>query len=239
LESGSLREALHSGAGVLVEEAFDGPLAMVQAVFDRGRMVAFHANRRVAEGSGGGASHKESIDLPDVRTDLTRLGNHLDWHGGLSADVILSPARGPQIIDINPRLVEPGNAMRSGVDLVGTLLEVAIGGNPATEPGGTAGRRTHQLLLAILGAAQQDGSRRAVWRTTLEAMLHRGLYRGSSEELTPLAGDYRAVVPLAVALTLTSILPGRGEGLASSSTGTYAVSAQGWQQLVGTFSNRP
>ena len=33
----------------------DGPLAMVQAVADRGRLVAHHANLRLREGIGGGA----------------------------------------------------------------------------------------------------------------------------------------------------------------------------------------
>ena len=46
------------------------------------------------------------------------MGESLSWHGALSLDVVLAPD-GPRVIDVNPRLVEPGNAWRAGVDLVG------------------------------------------------------------------------------------------------------------------------
>ena len=83
-----------------------GPLAMVQAVADRGRLTAYHANLRVKEGVGGGAAIKQSVIIPDLASILTRMMTSLEWHGGLSMDVIMSDI-GPMIIDINPRLVEP------------------------------------------------------------------------------------------------------------------------------------
>jgi biotin carboxylase len=43
--------------GVLVQQPVAGPLAMVQAVFAHGELVAFHACQRVREGASGGASH--------------------------------------------------------------------------------------------------------------------------------------------------------------------------------------
>ena len=62
----------------------------------------------------------------------------LRWHGALSADVILSRA-GVQFIDINPRLVEPVNALASGVDLVRALVEVACTGTSRPQPPGPRG----------------------------------------------------------------------------------------------------
>ena len=135
-----------------------GPLAMVQAVFARGELVAFHACERVREGAAGGASHKLGLDLPEAREHMAALGAFLDWHGALSADVILGPD-GPRFIDINPRLVEPLNALACGVDLVRALVEVATAGTSRPQPDGRPGARTHQLLLAVLGAAQQGGRR--------------------------------------------------------------------------------
>ena len=81
-----------------------------------------------ARAPSGGASHKLGLDLPEARTHMAALGAFLDWHGALSADVILGPD-GPRFIDINPRLVEPLNALASGVDLTGALLEVARQGS--------------------------------------------------------------------------------------------------------------
>jgi hypothetical protein len=58
------------------------------------------------------------------------------------------------VIDVNPRLVEPGNAMAAGLDLVGAYLEIACASSPAARPDGRPGVRTHQLLLALVGAHQ-------------------------------------------------------------------------------------
>jgi len=81
------------------------------------------------------------------------LGSGLGWHGALSADVIVT-ATGVLFIDVNPRLVEPTNAWFAGVDLVGALLDVATGRPPVPEGPDRPGVATHQLLLAVLGAAQ-------------------------------------------------------------------------------------
>ncbi len=108
------------GRTVLVQAEAKGPLVMCQSAFDQGSLVAFHANERIAEGASRGASHKRGISLPDVRHFFEVLGSDLQWHGALSADVVLSED-GPLFIDINPRLVEPQNAYLSGVDLVGAM----------------------------------------------------------------------------------------------------------------------
>ena len=108
-------ELFWEGDPFLLQERVEGPLVMAQSVFDRGRPVASAVNLRVREGANGGASHKRSVDLPLVREYLAQLGAHLGWHGALSADVILG-ADSPAFIDINPRLVEPANAARAGVN---------------------------------------------------------------------------------------------------------------------------
>ena len=134
------------------------------------------------------------------------LGRELGWHGALSADAILSDG-GPCYIDINPRLVEPGNAWRAGVDLVTPMLDLAAGTAPPPQPGGRPDVRTHQLLIAVLGAAQRTGRRRDVAAELLAAARGAGDYAGSAEELTPVRRDPRAAVPVALAATATLIGP--------------------------------
>jgi glutathione synthase/RimK-type ligase-like ATP-grasp enzyme len=223
--------------GVLVQQPVAGPLAMVQAVFGRGELVAFHACQRVREGASGGASHKLGLDLPEAREHLARLGAALDWHGALSADVIIGPD-GPRFIDINPRLVEPANALASGVDLAGALVEVATapawsGSVQSLEPQPTAvpGARTHQLLLAVLGAAHRGG-RRAVAREIVHAVLHRGEYRGSREELTPGRGDPLAPLPVAVIALATLIWPDAWRRFVGGSAGAYSLTPAAWRELT-------
>jgi hypothetical protein len=217
------------GGGVLVQQAVAGPLVMVQSVFCRGELVASHACQRVREGASGGASHKVGLDLPEAREHLARVGAALGWHGALSADVILSPA-GIQFIDINPRLVEPVNALDSGVDLVRALVEVARSGTSRPQPPARPGTRTHQLLLAILGAAQHGG-RRGVARELRDGLLHRGDYRGSREELTPGGGDLLAGLPVALTALATLVRPAAWRYLTSGGVGAYSLSPAAWEEL--------
>jgi biotin carboxylase len=216
--------------GVLVQRAVAGPLVMVQSVFASGELVACHACERVREGASGGASHKLGLDLPQAREDLTRLGAALGWHGALSADVIASEA-GIQFIDINPRLVEPVNALASGVDLVRAMVEVARSGTSRPQPPGRPGARTHQLLLALLAAAQHDG-RRGVACELRDAVLHRGDYRGSHEELTPGGGDLLAGLPVALTAAATLVRPAAWRYLAGGSTVAYSLSPGAWEELT-------
>jgi glutathione synthase/RimK-type ligase-like ATP-grasp enzyme len=218
--------------GVLVQLPVTGPLAMVQAVFARGDLVAFHACQRVREGAAGGSSHKLGLDLPEAREHMARLGAALGWHGALSADVILGPG-GPRFIDINPRLVEPVNALASGVDLARALVEVARSGSarpPEPRAAAVPGARTHQLLLAVLGAAQQRG-RRDVARELVRAMLHRGEYQGSREELTPWRGDPLAPLPVMAIALATLIRPDAWRHFVGGSAGAYSLTPTAWRQI--------
>jgi hypothetical protein len=231
VESAEELDGVHPGTGpALVQAAVEGPLAMCQSVFDHGRMVAFHANLRTGEGANGGASHKQGVDLPGARAWLEVLGADLDWHGALSADVIVSDT-GPLFIDINPRLVEPAHAWQSGVDLVGSLLDVASG-TPSARPGGRAGIRTHQLLVAVLGAAQRGSGRRGVATELVGAWRRSGPYTGSVEELTPTHRDPVALTPVALASVATLVWPPAWSWFASGSVENYALTPAGWDSIV-------
>lgn len=220
------------GPVALVQEVVDGPLAMVQAVFDGGRLVAFHAAVRRLEGASGGAALKESVHLPAVREQAAHLGRSLGWHGALSADVLLGPD-GPVWIDVNPRLVEPGNALAAGLDLTAVMLELIDCRTPQPRPEGHHGVLTRQSLIAVLGAAQHRGTRRAVAATAWQAARARGPFAASTEELTPAAGDPLALVAPALVAAATLVRPAWWRAFSSGAVGAYALTATGWQQLRG------
>jgi hypothetical protein len=217
-------------AELLVQTQALGPLAMVQALADRGRLVAHHANLRIVEGIGGGAAVKEGVVLPTLPALLERLVRALDWHGPISMDVIVTES-GPLVIDVNPRLVEPINAYLAGVDLVGTMLELARDGHPPGVPAGRSGVRSRQLLLAVLGAAER-GSRVAVLRELRAAIRSQGDYRDTVEELTPAGGDPIAAIPAVVAVLATLIKPSLWRLFHAGATGSYSLTPNAWDEII-------
>jgi biotin carboxylase len=233
----AVRQFLDRGAladgGVLVQQVVLGTFVMAQCVFQRGGLVAFHANRRVEEGANGSASAKESVDMPALRNHLTRLGRALDWHGALSVDAIIREGT-PFVIDVNPRLVEPGNAQAAGTDLVEAMLEVCLGGEGALQPPSRAGVRTHQRLMAILGAAQREERRRDVLAELCRIFDRRSEYAASLEELLPPSGDRRtAILPVAAALA-TLFRPQLWRIFTDGAVARYALGATGWRMLRAT-----
>jgi predicted ATP-grasp superfamily ATP-dependent carboligase len=220
---------------LIAQEQASGPLAMAQAVADRGRLIACHANLRVKEGIGGGASLKKSVVAPRLAELLDKMVSALGWRGGLSMDVILTE-RGPLIIDVNPRLVEPANALHAGVDLVGAMLGLVDGAGAQIQPAGREGVLTRQTLLAILGAAERSGTRRAILREAKEAILARGEYDGSIEELTPVFGDPMAAIPVAAALAATLLHPPLWRRFHGGAVGPYALTQDAWRQIIASAS---
>jgi biotin carboxylase len=218
---------------VLVQEHTDGTLVMAQGVFDRGAMVAFAVNDRVREGVNGSASVKRSTDLPALRAAVERLGRRLTWHGALSVDAIAT-SDGPVVIDVNPRLVEPANAVAAGTDLVAALLDVATGATPAADHPPRVGVTTHQLLMSVLGAAQHTGRRRDVAAEVVAGLTHRGVYAGSREELLPPQGDWRTVALPVLATAVTLVHPASYRWFAEGAVAGYALSPEGWRALCGT-----
>jgi biotin carboxylase len=223
-------------AGVVVQRAARGRFVMAQAVFADGELVAFHTNLRLREGAAGSAAIKRSTRKPQIREQMAALGAALGWHGALSADVILD-RDDARWIDVNPRLVEPGNAYRAGVDLVAAYVEVARGNgvgaarSAAGAEDGRPGHVTHQLLMSVLGAAQRGATRGAIASEVLAAVRHRGAYDKSIEELTPTRGDARtAVVPIAATAAVLA-KPSLFRWFTSGAAPNYALGADGWRTL--------
>jgi hypothetical protein len=217
------------GGPAVVQWPAAGPLAMVQAVFREGELLAWHANLRVREGLSGGASHKLSVRPADVEGHLERLGGALRWHGALSLDAILEQGA-PRYIDVNPRLVEPGNAYRAGLDLPELMLRVSLGSPFAPPPVPVEGVRTHQLVLALLGAAARGG-RRGVAREIGNALTRRSHYRDSHEELTPVRGDPPAAAALVGLSGALLVRPAISRTLSTGAVSAYALTPEAWETI--------
>jgi predicted ATP-grasp superfamily ATP-dependent carboligase len=219
-------------AGVVMQAAVKGPLERVQAVFDRGRIIAAHIYRQVAAGPGGGDVLKRSVRRPETRGFVERIGAALAWHGALSFDCILDDETGvPLFFDANPRLVEPMNAWLSGVDLPGALLRVSLGEAPPAQPDGREGVVTRLGLMGLMDVARQQESRSDVVRELARLALRTDRYRGSIEELVPLATDPWCAVPLGVVLGKLLVSPASGSAMSRHTVETYSLTLGAIERL--------
>jgi hypothetical protein len=182
-------DALLGVSPVMAQQPACGRYGQVQALFDRGRLLAVHTSVQRAVGVGGSAAARVSVDHASPREHVAALGEALSWHGGLTLDYLHEDGS-PSYIECNPRTVEPGNAAASGVNIAELQVRLTLGEELA---GGTrvgrAGVRTHGTIALLLGAAARGESRRSLLRGIGEALAHRGVYADSAEQLTPLLRD--------------------------------------------------
>ena len=222
----ALRDLERSGAladEVLVQDLVAGTTEKAQSVFCRGRIIGFHAYRQVAAGVGGGEAIKQSVSRPVVRAHVERIGQALDWHGAVSVDYIMTDNDVSPLIDCNPRLVEPMNAFRSGVDLVGLLLRLSLGEIPAPLPESREGVLTHLAMQALLGCGSRDGTRRDIVRECWRLIAKSGPYAGSTEELTPVRLDWMSAVPLGMTAAFLLASPKSAIKLARGGFGAHLL----------------
>jgi len=213
--------------GLLVQAAATGALERTQAVFDRGRLVACHIYRQLAEGPGGGDVLKLSVVRKEVCDIVEKIGGALKWHGAVSFDYIRDDALAKSsFIDANPRLVEPMNAWFSGVDLAGALLGVSLGETPARQAEGRAGVATRLGLMGLLDAARRRHRRRDLLREMALLSTNFGRYRGSREELVPLRMDLCCAVPLAVAVSQLLLDPHAVAKFSKGAIEAYSLTPQ-------------
>lgn len=236
-----LETALHDLASsdgfadeVLVQAFVAGTTEKAQSVFCRGSMIGFHAYWQVMAGIGGGEAIKQSVRRPVVRAYLERVGHALDWHGALSIDYIIpDDGSSPLLIDCNPRLVEPMNAFRAGVDLVGLLLRISRGETPAAVPEGREGVLTHLSMQALLGCAARGGTRFDILGECRRLAAASGPYAGSSEELTPVQPDWISGLPLAITTALLLASPKSAIKLARGGFGAHLLDLKSIRVIEG------
>ena len=218
--------------GLVVQPAISGALERTQAVFDRGRLVACHIYRQIAEGPGGGDLLKLSVVRPEVRKTVMRIGQALKWHGALSFDYIREDATAKSyFIDANPRLVEPMNAWLAGVDLPGALLQISLGETPSVQADGRGGVLTRLGLMGILDAARWRQRRRDILLEIGLVSLGAGRYRGTREELVPLWTDPYCAIPLAVVIARLLRHPPAASQFAASTVAAYSLTPKAIHRL--------
>ena len=203
----------------MVQQDIVGDYGQVQAVFDHGELLAVHSSVKVGSGAGGSAAARLSIESKRTREHVEKLGQYIQWHGCLTLDFI---RKGDQFyyIECNPRMVEPANAYKAGVNFPKIMIELASHSYAKSEVIlGQAGVETHSLMALIIGTAEKTKSRRKILQTIKYWLLR----RDSEEVLTPVWKDLPSIIPLVTIILRLLLKPKSVENLVNQTVKHYSV----------------
>jgi predicted ATP-grasp superfamily ATP-dependent carboligase len=218
---------------IVVQSFATGIQCQAQGIFEHGSLIALHCTSQRSVGVGGSQSARLSVDHPVARAHMIQLGQHLSWHGALAVDYFFEPATNqPCYIEANPRLVEPMNAVLSGVNLADILVRLSLGESfkDAGVRSGQAGIRSHSLLATLLGLAA-DHTRTRLAHEVMQSIARQGEYAESYEDLTPLRLDIFSIVPLAVVIVGLLLDPGIAKRLSSQTVVDYSLTPKAVQTI--------
>jgi hypothetical protein len=208
---------------MMAQQPAVGQYGQVQGVFDRGRLIAAHTSVQRGVGMGGSAAARLSVDHARPREHIAALGEALQWHGGLTLDYLREDSA-PLYIECNPRTVEPANAAASGVNLPELQVRMTLGQELPSKPGiGLAGVRTHGTIALLMGSASRAASRRSLLSEIRDAIVKRGLYAGSAEQLTPLLRDPPSFAPAAFVAARLLLTPRGAAAIAGQAVASYSI----------------
>jgi predicted ATP-grasp superfamily ATP-dependent carboligase len=221
---------------IVIQSVAHGVQCQAQAVYEHGTLVAVHCTSQRSVGMGGSQSARLSVDHPIVRSHLSLLGQRLGWHGALAVDYFLNPSTDqPLYYEANPRLVEPMNAVLSGVNLADILVRLSLG--ESLKDGGVKmgnpGVRSHSLLATLLGVAAYNGSRTCIAREFVTALFRRGVYSSSREDLTPIVVDPLSVLPMAAVLVQLLFSPSVAQHLSARTIADNSLTPEAVMQISG------
>ncbi len=119
------RFRLSTGEYPIIQEMIRGTSASIEMLLDQGKLVAEHGIGKTRYYARYGYEDPEAIE------SLHRLGKHLNWHGMLSASLVIEKdTKTTYFTDINPRFSGAlGHAILSGVELPYLLCQIAVDRN--------------------------------------------------------------------------------------------------------------
>lgn len=118
----------------------------------------------------------------------------------------------------------PGNAAASGVNIPELQVRLTLGQElPGSACVGRPGVRTHGTIALLLGSASRGGSRRSLLGNIRDAVVRRGLYADSIEQLTPVLRDPPSLAPAGFVAARLLVSPGQAAGITETAVVNYSI----------------
>ena len=224
---------LNAEKEALVQQPGVGEMSVVQAVFQDGKLVGHSL-----------LSHlwwrcRRKSPCPRKRQPSCRgrtpanVGRSLSWHGALHAEYFYESAtRRVQFIELNPRIGETFNATLAGVNLCELMLQVSCGATIKQLQVSRPGVRSHNLMLRLLGVAEQGLGRRRVLSEMVSSLRRQNEYANSEEELMRMSDDLPSLLPTTwVALQLLA-LPGCARRIVHTAMQNVSLSEAAVREMI-------
>jgi predicted ATP-grasp superfamily ATP-dependent carboligase len=229
LENGGL---FRSDADVLLQQPAKGVLSTAQAVFNRGELIGVHCFESRRLGVGGMSTARTSADHAIVREHVTRIGEHLAWHGAFFIDYFYDDsAHRPEYIEANPRIGETVNAMLAGVNLPQILVRISLGETPPRAPVGRSGVRTHNCLMILMSLAHDGANRGMLMRELRRFTAGDEPYCNGEDELTRPREDRLSVLPFVYTTVQLLAWPRIAKRIVAKTVSGYSLPAELTEQL--------
>jgi hypothetical protein len=208
----------------VVQQPARGNLAVVNAVFQEGRLVASHCMEILATGIGGGPSLRVSATHPEVPAHLQLLGAALDWHGPLILEYLYDRTVGhPQYIEANPRIGDTVNARLSGLNLCDLVVRISLGQHLDSCYQGRSGVMSHCGFILLLADAYNGATRRQLLRRFWRSWTRQAEY-GCENEITRPHEDWASLLAAAYTTLRLLALPRSAVRLSQSTVENYCLS---------------
>lgn len=218
---------------ILVQRLAAGRKGGASGVFQHGRLVAAHCCQGRALGVGGSSMAQESVNLPGVMASVERIGRHLGWHGAMVLEFFHEGASGrTEFIECNPRIGETLNALAAGVNFPEQLVRVSLGEEVEPQLTWRSGVLTHQGFLVLMARALDGAGRRQLLSELWQNFRRRGIYAGSSDELTRPGDDWPSALPFLGVTALLLARPRAAQWLVSKTVGHYALHSSAIERIL-------
>ena len=233
----SIRNALTEFNPMIIQAPAKGKLqCQVQVLYLRGNLVCCHSTTLKAVGIGHSQAARLSISHPTIKPYLIELGKKLNWDGAMAVDYFYDDTDGPEFIEINPRMVEPMNAVYSNINFPKILLDMTLNKPISYDMQSKDGVLSTSLLSMILGIAYETNSRREIIKMIMHSIFKKEEFKNSREDLTP-PFDKLSYIVLLFAILKLLINPKNAISLSSGAIGDYSLSASAIQNIINGLDN--
>ncbi len=209
---------------ILVQQPIRGIQRDAGGIFQHGRMVTGGSCEGIMVGVGGASMQRIGTQRMEMIEHVRRVGEHLGWHGPLGLAAIYDPEYDAYYyLESCPRIGEAVPGLLAGVNTCEIVVQMALEEQIQDMPLTREGVRSHQSFLILVTKALAGAGRLSIFRELWRALLGKGMYEQSEDELTRPGEDWLSLVPATAVTLLLLAYPNAAHLLVKRTVANYSL----------------